>query len=131
MPWSARSAVDLREEFMRLATAPGTNFRELCRRYGVSPTTGYKWLDRYSELGRAGLEDRSRRPHRQPHRTRPEVEKAVLSVFDAYPGWGNRMIRARLLALGHRSVPSASAQTHSGRWTSRATSRPRGAGAIR
>lgn len=100
--------MDLREEFMRLAATPGANFRELCRRYGVSPTTGYKWLERYRELGRSGLADRSRRPHRQPLRTAPEIEKAVLGVFDAYPGWGNRMIRARLLALGHGTVPSAS-----------------------
>lgn len=100
--------MDLREEFVRFATAPGAKIRELCRRYGVSPTTGYKWLERYSEHGKPGLEDRSRRPHRQPLRTAPEVEEAVLSVFDEYPGWGNRMIRARLLALGCEAVPSAS-----------------------
>ena len=37
---------------------------ELCRRYGVSRRTGYKWLQRYQQQGWAGLEDRSRAPRR-------------------------------------------------------------------
>lgn len=100
--------MDLREEFARLAADPGANVRELCRRYRVSPTTAYKWLGRFDETGRPGLEDRSRRPHHQPGRTPAEVERAVLAVLDEHPAWGNRMIRARLLALGHQAVPSAS-----------------------
>jgi transposase InsO family protein len=100
--------VDVREEFARLAAASGANVRELCRRFKVSPTTAYKWLGRFEATGRPGLEDRSRRPHHQPGRTPAEVERAVLTVLDENPAWGNRMIRARLVAMGHRAVPSAS-----------------------
>ena len=30
------------------------NFRELCREYGISPKTGYKWRQRLLEHGLAG-----------------------------------------------------------------------------
>jgi transposase InsO family protein len=40
---------------------------------GVSRATAYKWLRRYRAEGRAGLEDRSARPRRQP-RALPERE---------------------------------------------------------
>jgi transposase len=33
---------------------------ELCARYGISRKTGYKWLARFDEGGRASLGDRSR-----------------------------------------------------------------------
>jgi transposase-like protein len=108
MPWSSRSILSLREEFVILAAQPGANVRELCRRYDVSPTTAYKWLARFRDEGRQGLADRSRRPVHQPLRTAAVIEDAVLAVRDEHPAWGNRKIRARLLALGHRDVPSSS-----------------------
>ena len=37
MPWKEVSAVDLREEFVLLAEAEGSNLRALCRCFGVSP----------------------------------------------------------------------------------------------
>ena len=52
MPWREVTRVSLREEFVRLAIQPGINKRELCRRYGVAPKTGYMWLDRYAGRGR-------------------------------------------------------------------------------
>jgi transposase InsO family protein len=108
MPWSSRSVVSLREEFVTLAAQPGSKIRELCRRYDVSPTTAYKWLARSRDEGREGLADRSRRPVHQPRRTAAVIEDAVLAIRDEHPAWGNRKIRARLLALGHRDVPSPS-----------------------
>jgi hypothetical protein len=33
------------------------NFRELCREYGISAKTGYKWRARFVEPGLAGLND--------------------------------------------------------------------------
>src|SRR5437660_5022368 len=49
---------------------------ELCARYGVSRKTGYKWLARYADVGVAGLAERSRAPHRCPHRIAPAVAAA-------------------------------------------------------
>lgn len=111
MPWREVSAVSLREEFVTLACVPGTNISELCRRFGVSRFTGYKWLGRFGSEGLPGLADRSRRPHHSPGRTPPVMEKAVVELRTTHPAWGGRKIRARLLALGMENVPSPGAIT--------------------
>lgn len=95
MPWREVSVMEQRREFVRLALMEGSNRRELCRRFGISPPTAYKWLERWSE-GEAGLADRSRRPHASPGRTRAELEAALLAVRDAHPAWGARKIARRL-----------------------------------
>ena len=100
MVWQEVSAVSLREEFVLLASAEGANVRELCRRYRVSPQTGYKWLHRSWSDPSARLVDASRRPHHSPAKTPAAMEKAVLKVRTAHPAWGGRKIRARLLHLG-------------------------------
>ena len=58
--------VSLRYEFVRLAEREGANIQELCRHFTITPPTAYKWLGRYAAEGKAGLVDRSRRPHRSP-----------------------------------------------------------------
>ena len=40
MPWKEMSVMSQRREFVELAQAAGTNKRGLCRRFGISPTTG-------------------------------------------------------------------------------------------
>ncbi len=69
MPFHEVSRMVSKLEFVRLGSAEGANVRLLCRRFGVAPATGYKWLARYAERGLAGLEERSRRPHRSPCRS--------------------------------------------------------------
>jgi transposase InsO family protein len=90
MPWSEVSIVDQRREFVRLAMQEGANRRELCRRFGIHPDTGYKWLGRWESGGE--LADRSRRPRASPMRTNGSVEARVLAVRDAHPAWGARKI---------------------------------------
>lgn len=51
MPWNTRNAMSLKEEFVALALDTASNRRELCRRFGISPQTAYKWLRRYAEHG--------------------------------------------------------------------------------
>jgi len=83
--------MEQRREFAFLAMQEGANRRELCRRFGISPDTGYKWLER-AEAGDAELADRSRRPHDSPRRSDAAVEAQVLAVRDAHPAWGARKI---------------------------------------
>lgn len=96
MPWNAHTPMSLRLDFVRLAEHT-PSFAALCRRFGISRKTGYKWVERYRTGGEAALGDRSRAPHRSPGRTPPEVEAAVLRIRDAHPAWGGRKIRAVLL----------------------------------
>jgi transposase InsO family protein len=96
MPWKAVSAMSLKQEFVLLAGQEGANIRQLCRRFDVSPKTAYKWLQRYNQLGSAGLADRSRRPTNSPTRTSPEVEALVLQEREKHPAWGGRKLHAVL-----------------------------------
>lgn len=111
MPWTEVSVMSQRLEFVSLAQREGNNMRELCRRFGVSPSTGYKWLRRFSDGGAAAMVDQPRRPHHSPQRTPLEVEQVVLAVRDAHPAWGARKLRAWLLARGHEHLPSPSTIT--------------------
>ena len=107
MPWSEKSIMSQRHEFVMLFEQEGVNRRELCRRFGVSPTLGYRLWARYRQEGKAGLADRSRRPQRSPGRSSAEVEAAVLAVRDEHPAWGGRKIRRRLQDVKHQPAPSA------------------------
>jgi transposase InsO family protein len=91
MSWREVSVMDQRGEFVRLAVQEGANRRELCRRFGISPEVGYKWIRRW-RAGEEALADRSRRPHSSPSRSEAVMEAQVLSVRDAHPAWGARKI---------------------------------------
>jgi transposase InsO family protein len=106
--------MSMRREFVMLAGQEGANRRELCRRYGISPTTGYKWLGRAAaepDGAGLGLADRSRRPRTSPGRTPAPMEASVLGLRDRHPAWGGRKLRRRLIDLGHDGVPGASTIT--------------------
>ena len=107
MPWREVSMMSERKEFVTLAlSADRANVREMCRRFGISAPTGYKWLRRYGQEGNAGLTDLSRRPRRSPGRTPAEVERVVLEVRDRHPAWGARKLRVWLLTHGYARMPS-------------------------
>jgi transposase InsO family protein len=106
MPWNEVSVMDQRQEFVRLALQEGANRRELCRRFGISPDVGYKWLGRW-EAGDSELTDRSRRPHAMPKRSEAAVEAQVLAIRDRHPVWGARKI-AHCLKREGQMVPAVS-----------------------
>ncbi|MFZ1990331.1 MAG: IS481 family transposase [Alphaproteobacteria bacterium] len=106
MPWREVSIMDARIEFVTLAKKEGANRRELCRRFGISAQTGYKWLARARE-GDVSFEDRSRRPKRSPRKSSAAVEAAVLAIRDRNPAWGAHKIR-RILKRTRKTVPASS-----------------------
>lgn len=83
--------------FVAFARGGTVGLAELCARFGVSRSCGYKWLQRYALAGEAGLADRSRRPLHSPRRSPAEVEAAVVALRQEHPVWGGRKI-ARCLA---------------------------------
>lgn len=94
MPWKKEeTTMELRAEFVQLANQPDANMSRLCRRYGISRPTGYKWLRRYRREGMKGLADRSRRPHRSPAKTPDYMEDLIVKVRERFTGWGGRKIR--------------------------------------
>jgi len=111
VPWSEKSIMSQRHEFVMLFEQEGVNRRELCRRFGISPTIGYRLWARWRQEGKAGLADRSRRPRRSPGRRSADIEALVLAVRNEHPAWGGRKLRRRLQDLGHQPAPSASTIT--------------------
>jgi transposase InsO family protein len=108
MPWPVKNLIHVRLEFVSLALQPNINVRQLCRRFGISPTVGYKWLRRFGRDGAKGLEDHSRRPHKSPGRTDASLEKKVVDLRRGHPAWGARKLRRRMQDLGHKSLPATS-----------------------
>lgn len=111
MPWNEVSAMSLRREFVMLASSQGANLSALCRRFGVSRKTGYKWLARARREEAPALADRSRRPRHSPARTARAMEAAILRLRAQHPAWGARKLRARLEAKGRRGLPAVSTIT--------------------
>jgi transposase-like protein len=93
MPWEEKSIMQQREEFVILASREGANLRELCRRFQISHTTGYKWRRRHSEGGAVGLADQSRRPLHTPGRSAAEIEAQILAARQTPPKWGARKLK--------------------------------------
>jgi transposase InsO family protein len=107
MPWREVSLMDQRREFILLFQQSDVNRRELCRRFGISSKTAYKWLARAAAEGKDWAQDRSRRPRKSPARSTAKIETAVLEIRDAHPVWGARKIR-RCLEDRHKGIPAAS-----------------------
>jgi transposase InsO family protein len=110
MPWQEHSIMSQRREFVMLASQEGANIAALCRRYGISRKSGYKWLAR-AAAGEMALTDRSRRPHTSPHITPPQREAAVLAKRDEHPAWGGRKLHHALARQGMVQPPAPSTIT--------------------
>lgn len=101
MPWDARDTMSLRTEFVLFASQDGANIRSLCRRFGISPATGYKWLQRWAQEGAAGLQDRPRIPHHSPNRSSDDITALLRMAHDRHERWGARKIKRWLEDQGH------------------------------
>jgi transposase-like protein len=100
MPWAEDTRVWLREEFVQLAMQANVNRRELCRRFGIAPNIGYKWLARFIN-GPNGLHDRSRRPRHSPARTSEELRNASFELRrEARYSRGERKLACLLVLAG-------------------------------
>jgi transposase len=85
------------------------NMAELCRIYGVTRKTGYKWVERFEVLGIEGLRDLSRAPHVHPNEVNDQLEEEVLALRGKHRLWGARKIRAWLAqAHAEENVPAVS-----------------------
>jgi transposase InsO family protein len=109
MPWQERTRMTERQEFVAFAAQEEATIAALCRRYGISRKTGYKWLARAG--GAEPLTDRSRRPATSPGRTPPEVEEAVLALRANHPAWGGRKLHHALARQGVVQPPAPSTIT--------------------
>jgi transposase len=96
MPWEEITALDRRKQFIEEFQLEQDGFAELCRMYGVSRQTGYKWVERFEAQGEAGLEDLSRAPRRSPQAMGADVAARVIELRHRHPRWGPRKLRVYL-----------------------------------
>ena len=80
------------------------SIRKTARIWGTSRQVVRKWVRRYLQAGEAGLEDRSRRPHRSPRKTPPEVEQQVLEAWQR-TGYGRQRLAWYLARQGLNLSP--------------------------
>lgn len=88
MPWKETCAMNERLGFVCEVDRGERTVSELCRVFGISRKTGYKWLQRYRESGQAGLEERSRAPHSHPNAMSAESAAQIIRVRQRHPDWG-------------------------------------------
>ena len=102
MPWESKTVEKLREEFV-LAARESSNVSSLCREFGITRKTGYKWVERF----KSGLElkDHSRRPNLVANKTSAKTEQLILSLRKENPGWGAKTIKKVLENHGHQNIP--------------------------
>jgi transposase len=72
-----------RSRFLQEAAAM-QNVARVCRRFGISRKSFYKWKRRHTEHGDAGLCDRPRTPQRSPRATAREVVSKILYLRQHY-----------------------------------------------
>src|ERR1700753_2280954 len=78
MPWKESRILDQRLQFLSSYQKEEMSVADLCRAYGISRPTAYRWINRYNETGPEGLVDRSRRPLSCSHATLESMENAIL-----------------------------------------------------
>jgi transposase InsO family protein len=96
MPWKETDIMDERVHFLGMYREGELSIAALCRCFGISRATGYKWIARYESEGIEGLKDRSRAPHRHPNMVSEEIERSVVSYREKHPTRGPSRIHTEL-----------------------------------
>lgn len=102
MPWESKTVEELRKEFV-FASKTTNNFSSLCREFGITRKTGYKWIARAEETN--DLSDRSHARKNISNKTDRETEELILSVRKDNPAWGGKTIRQVLVNQGYEDLP--------------------------
>lgn len=81
----------------------------LCRTFGVSRKTAYKWIARSEQEPSLAFRERSSAPHSHPNAVAEEVVARIVAARKERPYWGPRKLRTRLaLAEPTLALPAAS-----------------------
>lgn len=85
------------------------NITQLCRLYGVSRKTGYKWIRRYKAQGLYGIRERNSHPRSCPHKTSKAIEALIIKQRIKHPSWGPKKLRELMnREYGSCKIPASS-----------------------
>lgn len=73
-----------------------SSIAEVCHTYGISRKTAYKWIERFVELGEAGLETLSNSPHKPYSKYSKEQITKALDLKAMHKKWGPKKIISKL-----------------------------------
>jgi len=96
MSWKASDPMSERVKFIGLFNGGQRTVSGLCREFGISRKTAYKWAQRFEQEGLQGLQEHSRAPHEMPWETAPEIQELLLAARKRHPTWGPRKLKAWL-----------------------------------
>src|SRR3954468_24408515 len=92
MPWKEQCAVDQREAFVLEHLKGHVTMAELCRDFGVSGKTGYKWTQRFLDGGLPNLVDRASVARTLAHAVAPALVDAIVAIRKQHPTWGPKKL---------------------------------------
>jgi|SRR5436190_10276231 len=107
MPWKKVTVMSQKEQFIEhYVKGDYGKFSHLCREFGISRKTGYKWVNRVHSFGTAGLKEANRRPKNSPSKTTQEIQELILNTRNLFPNWGGEKLRSYLISKGYRDLPN-------------------------
>ena len=100
MPWRRTDVSAERVKFVVRAASGQERMAALCREFGISRPTGYRWRRRFEQAGSVtAVIERSRRPEHSPSRTCVENEERVVVLRQKY-AWGAKKLEVLLREQG-------------------------------
>ena len=92
MPWARTDVGEQRVKFVIRAASGKERMAALCREFGISRPTGYRWRRRFQQAGSVtAVVERSRRPKHSPWQTAPRKEERVVELRREH-GWGAKKL---------------------------------------
>src|SRR5919198_873840 len=99
MAWETYKVEEQRLQLVRAYTQREASMTFLCKHYGIARKTGYKWVQRYLELGEDGLKDVSKAPISPSHTYDSTIIDQAIALKLIKRGWGPKKIAWKLKEL--------------------------------
>lgn len=96
MPWECTTMANKRKEFIT-AFLDGVSMTALCNQYKISRKTGYKWVNRWKEMGAdVDFSDRSRARINIERQFKEQQISMAVGLKCKYRTWGPKKVIAKL-----------------------------------
>lgn len=109
MPWKETNKMEQKELFIREMLKAEKPFKHLCVEFGISEKTGYKWKNRFFELGNAGLFEQSRATLSHANEIDGDTAAELICIKNVHLAWGPKKVREIYSRqYPHKTTPSLS-----------------------
>jgi transposase len=88
---SPDSQILVRQEIVRYAQKHGN--KPAAKHYGCDVRTVRNWRKRFDSGGTGALKNKSRAPHRRPHKTSKEMENQIIAKRKTMPCYGPKRLK--------------------------------------